>query len=54
MPTEEQKNEQASRPREVRVKRLNRKPGPNKSVISLGLLILFLLLFVLFFLMRGL
>jgi hypothetical protein len=52
MHTEEQKNEQASEPREVRVSRLNRKPGPNKTLISLGLVFLFILLFVLIFFMR--
>lgn len=52
MPTEEQKNGQASEPREVRVNRLNRKPGPNKAIISLGLVLILILLFVLIFLMR--
>jgi hypothetical protein len=50
---EGQKKGQGSEPREVRVNRLSRTPGPKKAIISLGLVILLIVVFVLVFLMRG-
>jgi hypothetical protein len=42
-------NEPHSDPREVRVGRLNRKPGPNKALISLAVLVALIVLFILVF-----
>ena len=50
MPMEENEAADQSEPREVRVGRLNRKPGPNKAVISLAVLIILVALFIIFFL----
>ena len=51
----DEENEPADRsePREIRVGRLNRKPGPNKAIISLGVLIILVVLFIIFFLRGG-
>jgi len=53
MPNVEPKNGRGSEPREVRVNRLSRKPGPNKAIISLGLVVLLIVLFVILFLSGG-
>ena len=50
MATEEKESAERSEPREIRVGRLNRKPGPNKAIISLAVLIILLALFIIFFL----
>ena len=50
MPSEENETANQSEPREVRVGRLNRRPGPNKAIISLAVLVALVILFVLIFL----
>jgi len=49
MPSQENETADRSEPREVRVGRLNRKPGPNKALISLALLVALVVLFILVF-----
>lgn len=50
MPTEENETAEHSEPREVRIGRLNRRPGFNKALISLAVLIILIALFIIFFL----
>lgn len=49
MPSQENETANQSEPREVRVGRLNRRPGPNKALISLAVLIAIVVLFILVF-----
>lgn len=49
MPTEENETAEQSEPSEIRVRRLNRKPGPNKAIISLAVLIILVALFIILF-----
>ena len=48
MPEEENETAEQSEPREVRVGRLNRRPGPNKAIISLAVLVILVALFIIF------
>ena len=50
MTTEENETAERSEPREVREGILNRKPGPNKAIISLAVLVILVVLFIIIFL----
>jgi hypothetical protein len=50
MPSDKNETANRSEPREIRVSRLNRRPGPNKALISLALLIALVVLFIVVFL----
>jgi uncharacterized membrane protein YvbJ len=52
MSSNNDRNEKPSSPRETRIARLNRKPGANKSIIALGIMILLIVLFIIIFMMR--
>lgn len=54
MPNDDNRTRKPSTPREVRINRLNRRPGRNKSIIALGVMILLIVLFIMVFLMRRL
>lgn len=45
---------QKSHPREIRIKGLNGRPGIVKSILSFGLLVLIILIFILVFVTRSL
>ncbi|HJQ68288.1 MAG TPA: hypothetical protein VKA70_04925 [Blastocatellia bacterium] len=53
MRDEEKEPTDRSEPREVRVGRINRRPGTNKAIISLAVLIILVALFIIIFLRGG-